>query len=99
MNTKFLQFIFAVLVAGLLADCAVTQPPPLPRLDAADQLGWLALIGGPAVLVAAAVFSLTLPGWVTLLAALGFIGGFVSLVVRMDNQPDRFDDPENGAQV
>jgi len=36
MNTKFLQFIFAVLVAGLLADCAVTQPPPLPQNNPAD---------------------------------------------------------------
>ncbi len=65
----------------------------------ADQLGWLGLIGGPVVLVAAAVFSLALPSWVTLFAALGFIAGFVSLVVRMDNGEDRFDDPDNGAQV
>jgi hypothetical protein len=75
------------------------QPPPLPRLGAADQLGWLGLIGGPAVLVAGAVFSLALPSWVTLFAALAFIGGFVSLVIRMDNGEDRYDDPDNGAQV
>lgn len=75
------------------------KPPPLPRLAVADQLGWLGLIGGPAVLVAAAVFSLTLPSWVTLFAALGFIAGFVSLVVRMDSGEDRYDDPDNGAQV
>lgn len=74
-------------------------PPPLPRLAAADQLGWLGLVGGPAVLVAAAVFSLALPSWVTLIAALGFIAGFVSLVVRMDNGEERYDDPDNGAQV
>ena len=36
MNTKFLQFIFAVLVTGLLADCAVTQPPPLPQNNPVD---------------------------------------------------------------
>jgi len=75
------------------------QPPPLPRLSGADQLGWLGLVGGPVVLVAAAVFSLALPSWVTLIAALGFIGGVVSPVVRMDNGDDRLDDPENGAQV
>jgi hypothetical protein len=74
-------------------------PPPLPRLGAADKLGWLGLVGGPVLLVAAAVFSLALPSWVTLLAALGFIAGFVSLVVRMDNGEDRYDDPDNGAQV
>lgn len=74
-------------------------PPPLPNLSAADRLGWLGLVGGPVVLVAAAVFSLTLPTWITLIAALGFIGGFVSLVVRMDKGDDRLDDPDNGAQV
>jgi hypothetical protein len=75
------------------------QPPPLPRLAAADQLGWLGLIGGPTVLIAAAVFRLALPPWLTLVAALGFIAGFVSLVVRMDNGENREDDPDNGAQV
>ncbi len=74
-------------------------PPPLPRLSAADKLGWLGLIGGPVVLVAAAIFTLSLPAWVTLIAALGFIGGFVSLVVRMDNGEGRLDDPDDGAQV
>lgn len=74
-------------------------PPPLPTLSGADRLGWLGLVGGPAVLVAAAVLAVTLPTWITLIAALGFIGGFVSLVVRMDNGDDRFDDPDNGAQV
>jgi hypothetical protein len=73
-------------------------PPPLPRLSGADKLSWLGLIGGPIVLVIAALFSLALPTWVMLAAALGFIAGFVSLVVRMDNGQD-LDDPDNGAQV
>jgi hypothetical protein len=75
------------------------QPPPLPRLSGADQVGWLGLVGGPVILIAAAVFHLVLPPWVTLIAALGFIAGFVSLVVRMDKGDDRYDDPDNGAQV
>jgi hypothetical protein len=75
------------------------EPPPLPRLAPADKLSWVGLIGGPLVLVSAAAFSLTLPTWVTLFATLGFIGGFVSLVIRMDNGQDRLDDPDNGAQV
>ncbi len=74
-------------------------PPPLPRLSGADQAAWLGLIGGPAVLLAAAVFGLSLPAWLTLLAALGFIGGFVALVVRMDDGSARLDDPDDGAQV
>ena len=75
------------------------EPPPLPRLSKADQLSWLGLVGGPVVLVSSALFSLPVPGWVTLFAALGFIAGFVSLVIRMDNGQDRLDDPDNGAQV
>lgn len=74
-------------------------PPPLPRLSAADQVAWLGLIGGPVVLIAAALFSLSLPAWLTLLAALGFIGGFVTLVIRMDDGSTRLDDPDDGAQV
>jgi hypothetical protein len=74
-------------------------PPPLPRLSTVDAASWLGLIGGPIVLVSAAVFSLSPPPWVTLFAVLGFIGGFVSLVIRMDNGEDRLDDPDHGAQV
>lgn len=75
------------------------EPPPLPRLSGADKLSWLGLIGGPIVLIAAALFALPIPAWVTLVAAVGFIGGFVSLVIRMDNGEGRLDDPDNGAQV
>ncbi len=74
-------------------------PPPLPRLSGAEQVAWLGLIGGPALLLAAAVFALSLPTWLTLLAAIGFIGGFVTLVVRMDDGSARLDDPDDGAQV
>lgn len=74
-------------------------PPPLPRLSGAEQVAWLGLIGGPAVLLIAAIFSLPLPTWLTLLSALGFIGGFVALVVRMDDGNARLDDPDDGAQV
>ena len=35
MNIKFLQFVLAIPVAGLLAGCAVT-PPPLPQNNPAD---------------------------------------------------------------
>lgn len=74
-------------------------PPPLPRLSGADQLGWVGVVGGPAVLLVAAMFSLTLPTWLILIAALGFIAGFVSLVVRMDDGQSRLDDPDDGAQI
>lgn len=74
-------------------------PPPLPRLTGAEQAAWLGLIGGPAVLLAAAVLALSLPTWLTLISALGFIGGFIALVVRMDDGSARLDDPEDGAQV
>jgi hypothetical protein len=51
------------------------------------------------VIVLAAFFSMAVPSWLILVAAIGFIAGFVSLVIRMGNGEDRLDDPDNGAKV
>lgn len=74
------------------------DPPPFPRLAMADQLGWLGVIGGPLVLLADVIFTYRIPSWVTLFAVLGFIAGFVVLVMRLDRTEDR-DDTDDGAQV
>lgn len=75
------------------------DPPPLPHLSMAERLSWLGLLGGPIVLVLAAIVTYALPGWLMLIAALAFIAGFVSLVARLDRTKDRLDDPDDGAQV
>ncbi len=74
-------------------------PPPLPRLGLVQQLAWLGVLGGPVVLLLAAVFTLPIPTWLELLAALGFVAGFVTLVLGMDNRSHDELDGDDGAQV
>jgi hypothetical protein len=72
-------------------------PPPLPSLDPVTQVAWVGLIGGPLLLLVAVVFGLSLPTFVSGLAVVGFVGGFVTLVARMQrNDPD---DTDSGAVV
>lgn len=67
------------------------EPPPLPRpRHALDTIGWSAVIGGPALLVANQVLSWGT--WVSGVGVAGFMGGFVILVSRMRNERDH-DDP------
>jgi hypothetical protein len=62
-------------------------PPPLPKLDLTTKLAWLALFGGPAYLLFAAVADWHMDGWALFTAVAAFIGGFVALVVRMGDGP------------
>jgi hypothetical protein len=71
-------------------------PPPLPSVERVTKLAWIGVLGGPAVLLAAA-FGLELPSWAPGLAVLAFIGGFVTLVMRLKDRPDS--DPDDGAVV
>jgi len=69
------------------------EPPPLPRLDPRRKLAWFGLVGCPLVMLVGAVLGVTYPGWLALLMALAFIGGFVYLVVTM---PRRHNDDDWG---
>lgn len=71
-------------------------PPPFPSTDTATKAAWLALFGGPLYLLIAAVLSWQVPGWVAFLAVAAFVGGFVTLVLRMGDDPR---DPDDGAVV
>ena len=75
-------------------------PPPLPRLDPATKLAWLALFGGPLYLLIATATSTPISGLTAFLAVAAFVGGFVVLVLRMDNgrPPDSGSD-DDGAVV
>ena len=73
-------------------------PPPLPQLEPWQQLAWVGVLGGPLLLLIAVLFSISLPTWLALLAVAGFVGGFVTLVARMDNGNSE-DDPSGGAVV
>jgi hypothetical protein len=71
-------------------------PPPLPSADPTTKAAWVALFGGPLYLLIAAVLSWEVPGWVAFLAVAAFVGGFVTLVLRMGDEPR---DPDDGAVV
>ena len=73
-------------------------PPPLPDIDRVGRFAWAGAVGGPVVLVLAALARLQLDGWVGLLALVAFMAGFVTLVVRM--KPRNSDSgPDDGAVV
>lgn len=59
------------------------EPPPLPHLDTRRKLAWFGLVGCPLVMLVGAVLGVPYPGWVALLMALAFVGGFVYLVATM----------------
>ena len=59
------------------------EPPPVPRGTPARRLAWCGLFGAPLVMLAAVVFGLQYPAWLTLGMVAAFIGGFVFLVATM----------------
>jgi hypothetical protein len=75
-------------------------PPPLPRLDPVTKCAWLALFGGPLYLLISTAIGATISGLAAFLAVAAFVGGFVILVLRMDNgrPPDSGSD-DDGAVV
>lgn len=74
-------------------------PPPPPALDLVSRLSWIGLFGGPLVLLVAALFGWSPPRALTLLCVLAFVGGMVTLVVRMKDRPPNDGGPDNGAVV
>jgi hypothetical protein len=76
----------------------VPEPPaPLPHLEPYKQLAWAGVVGGPLALLISALTGLALPEWITWLAIVGFVGGFITLVATMSDDDDW--DPDDGAVV
>ncbi|MFI7066962.1 hypothetical protein ACIBL3_38600 [Kribbella sp. NPDC050124] len=74
------------------------EPPRGPRLDWISRLAWLGLIGGPLLLIAAAVLDFG-TGRITTIAVVGFIAGFLTLVIRMKDRLPPDDTGDDGAVV
>jgi hypothetical protein len=73
------------------------EPPPLPRLTPDRAVAWAGVFGSPLVLMMALILSLSIPAWLGYLLVVGFVGGFIYLVVQMPREPrDPWDD---GAQI
>jgi hypothetical protein len=76
------------------------EPPPLPAADATAKFAWLAVLGGPALLLIDAVVWREISGWPAWVGVTAFLGGFVTLVARMkDRDEDEPEDPDHGAVV
>ncbi|WP_018654833.1 hypothetical protein [Actinomadura flavalba] len=71
-------------------------PPPMPSTDPVTKGAWAALVGGPLYLLCTVLLDWYVPGWAAFLAVAAFIGGFVTLVLRMGDEPR---DPDGGAAV
>ncbi|MGE5285992.1 MAG: hypothetical protein ACM3ML_02085 [Micromonosporaceae bacterium] len=74
-------------------------PPPLPRLDNVAKGAWLALFGGPAYLLIATIADWTVSAPAAFVAVAAFVGGFITLVLRMSDEDRDDSDPGNGAVV
>ncbi|MEV0779433.1 hypothetical protein [Streptomyces sp. NPDC050428] len=75
------------------------EPPPLPEADVTAKFAWLAVIGGPVLMLLAVLLQWEMTWWLTTVCIGGFLGGFVTLVARMQHDDDEEDDPGRGAVV
>ncbi len=67
-------------------------PPRHPPLPWAQRLGWLGVLGSPAVLVVAQLSGLPLPSPLGYGLLVGFAGGFLYLVATMRTGREPWDD-------
>lgn len=75
------------------------EPPPLPAADATAKFAWLAVAGGPVLLLLAVLLGWQMTWWLATLGVGGFLGGFVTLVVRMKTDDEDDGGPGRGAVV
>ncbi|MET7364238.1 hypothetical protein ABZS61_00160 [Streptomyces sp. NPDC005566] len=75
------------------------EPPPLPEADVTAKFAWLAVVGGPVLMLVAVLLQWDMTWWLTTLCIGGFLGGFATLVARMPHDEDEDNDPGRGAVV
>ncbi|MET8826671.1 hypothetical protein ABZX40_08730 [Streptomyces sp. NPDC004610] len=75
------------------------EPPPLPTADVTAKFAWLAVVGGPLLLLLAVLLSWDMTWWLATLGIGGFLGGFSTLVARMRTDDEDGEDPGRGAVV
>ncbi|RDG38130.1 hypothetical protein DVH02_10585, partial [Streptomyces corynorhini] len=75
------------------------EPPPLPESDVTSRFAWLAVVGGPVLMLVAVLLQWEMTWWLTTVCIGGFLGGFATLVARMNAEDDESDDPGRGAVV
>ncbi|WP_419994230.1 hypothetical protein [Streptomyces boninensis] len=77
----------------------VPPDPPLPKADTTAKFAWLAVLGGPLLLVLMTILQQEFTWWAGLLGIGGFLGGFATLVMRMRPGGDEDDDLPGGGAV
>lgn len=77
----------------------IPPEPELPPADTTSKFAWLAVVGGPVLLLLAVLLQWEMTWWLTTLGIGGFLGGFATLVARMAQDDDDDDDPGRGAVV
>ncbi|MFH8367307.1 hypothetical protein [Streptomyces sp. NPDC018031] len=78
----------------------VPPDPPLPHADTTARFAWIAVLGGPLLLLLVVLFRQEMTWWIGTLGVGGFLGGFATLVMRMKSgDDDEDDDPGRGAVV
>ncbi|MFH8785508.1 hypothetical protein [Streptomyces roseoverticillatus] len=75
------------------------EPPPLPTGDVTARFAWIAVLGGPLLLLIMVLLQQPLTWWLTTIGIGGFLGGFATLVLRMKDSDEEDDDPGRGAVV
>ncbi|WP_424887848.1 hypothetical protein [Streptomyces sp. XH2] len=75
------------------------EPPPLPTGDVTARFAWIAVLGGPLLLLVMVLLQQPLTWWLTTIGIGGFLGGFATLVLRMKDSDEEDDDPGRGAVV
>ncbi|MEU4261047.1 hypothetical protein ACYCCF_07225 [Streptomyces argenteolus] len=75
------------------------EPPPLPEADVTAKFAWLAVVGGPVLMLIAVLLQWEMTWWLTTLCIGGFLGGFATLVARMPHDDEDDPGPGSGAVV
>ncbi|MEU2793478.1 hypothetical protein [Streptomyces sp. NPDC007100] len=75
------------------------EPPPLPSADVTAKFAWLAVLGGPLLLVLMVLLQQPVTWWITLLGIGGFLGGFATLVARMKHDDEDDEELPGGGAV
>ncbi len=75
------------------------EPPPLPEADVTAKFAWLAVVGGPVLMLLAVLLRWDMTWWLTTICVGGFLGGFATLVARMPQDDEDDGDPGRGAVV
>lgn len=73
------------------------EPPPLPQADVTTRFAWIAVLGGPLLLILMVLLQQPVTWWITVLGIGGFLGGFATLVARMKSDDEDDDGPAPGS--